>query len=170
MTWASFWNDYGSFVQFVQTGAIVISALAAVFLIYHNGKLAKKRALIDLIIQQRADQDLNVSLRRVFALAKENAPMSRFVTANPNDGDGLNADRAHILKVLNNQEFIAVGIRMGAFDESVYKELQCGNVLKLWKATSGFVYELRKSENRNTLFQDLERLARRWEKKPIKRI
>lgn len=167
MTWASFWADFGPLVQ---TAAFVISAFAAVFLIYHNGKLAKKRALIDLIIQQRSDQDLNLSLRRVYALANESEPLSRFVAVAEDANEEFNTDRSHILKVLNNQEFIAVGIRMGAFDESVYKELQCSNVLKLWQATSGFVYELRKVEKKKTIFQDLEQLAHKWEKKPIKQL
>lgn len=169
MTWIEFWTDFGPLIQ---TAAFVISALAGVYVIYHNGKLAKKRALIDLIMQQRADEDLNKSLRRVYELTHSSERLSKFVDLSSSNASDKSfpEDRAHILKVLNNQEFIAVGIRMGAFDESVYKELQCSNVLKLWNATSGFVYELRKIENRNTIFQDLERLANKWEKKPIKRI
>lgn len=44
----------------LQTGAFLLSAFAGVFIIYHNGKLAKIRALIDLIIHQKSDKELLV--------------------------------------------------------------------------------------------------------------
>ena len=147
----------------IQTGAFFLSALAAVFVIYHNGKLAKKRALIDLIIQQKSDANLQESTRRVYALHSEGNHLSSLVGTE-------SEDRRHILQALNNHEFIAVGIRLGAFDEAVYKELQFNNIMKMWSATSGFIHEIRKIDERATLFQDFECLAKRWEKKPIKRL
>jgi hypothetical protein len=145
----------------IQTGAVFLSAIAAVYIIYHNGKLAKKRALIDLIIQQKSDEKLMDAIHEVYALSKAGNHLSQMV-----DGD----KEQTILRVLNNQEFIAVGIRTGAFDEGVYKQLQCSNVLKLWTATSGFIQEIRKIDGKNTLFQDFERLANKWEKRPIKKL
>lgn len=145
----------------VQTGAVFLSAVAAVYIIYHNGKLAKRRALIDLIIQQKSDEKLIDATHEVYLLSKAGNHLSQMV-----DGD----KEQTILKVLNNQEFIAVGIRTGAFDEGVYKQLQCSNVLKLWTATSGFIQEIRKIDGKNTLFQDFEVLAKRWEKNPIKKL
>lgn len=147
----------------VQTGAAFLSALAAIGVIYHNGKLAKQRALIDLIIQQKSDAELTTATQRVYHLHETGNHLSSLV------GDD-SEDRRVLLKVLNNQEFIAVGIRLGAFDEKVYQQLQCSNVLKLWSATSGFIHEIRKIDGKNTLFQDFENLSRRWEKKPIKRL
>ncbi|MGC3984851.1 MAG: DUF4760 domain-containing protein [Pseudorhodoferax sp.] len=147
----------------IQTGAFFLSAIAAVFVIYHNGKLAKQRALIDLIIQQKADSKLQDATRRVYALQDAGNHLSSLVGAD-------SEDRRLILQALNNHEFIAVGIRMGAFDEGVYKELQYNNIMKMWAATSGFIHELRKIDGRGTLFQDFECLAKRWEKKPIKRL
>lgn len=98
---------------------------------------------------------------KCIALSKAGNHLSQMV-----DGD----KEQTILRVLNNQEFIAVGIRTGAFDEGVYKQLQCSNVLKLWTATSGFIQEIRKIDGKNTLFQDFERLANKWEKRPIKKL
>jgi len=50
----------------IQTGAVFLSAIAAVYIIYHNGKLAKKRALIDLIIQQKSDEKLMDAIHEVY--------------------------------------------------------------------------------------------------------
>ena len=147
----------------IQTGAFFLSALAAIFVIYHNGKLAKKRALIDLIIQQKSDQNLITATRRVYELQDCGNHLSSLVGTDTED-------RRIVLQVLNNQEFIAVGIRLGAFDETVYKQLQFNNIVKLWSATSGFIHELRKIDARTTLFQDFECLAKRWENSPIKKI
>lgn len=59
-------------------------------------------------------------------------------------------------------------IRLGAFDEDVYKELSCNSVIKTWESANGFVEALRKDTNVPTLFQDLERLANKWKADPIK--
>lgn len=147
----------------VQTGALFLSTLAAVYVINHNGRLAKKRALIDLIIQQKSDTVLTEAIQRVYHLHECGNHLSSLVGSDTED-------RRTLLKVLNNQEFIAVGIRMSAFDEKVYKQMQCSNVLKLWAATSGFIHEIRKIDGKSTLFQDFENLAKKWERTPLKRI
>lgn len=147
----------------IQTGALFASVVAAIWLIIHNGKQARMRALIDLIIQQKSNKDLYEAIQLVYRLAENGKPLSSMVE---NDTE----ERRKILVVLNNQEFIATGIRMGAFDGKLYKQMQCSNVVKLWNAASGFVHELRKIDNKNTIFQDFERLAQKWEKTPIKKI
>ena len=77
--------------------------------------------------------------------------------------------RAFLLQ-FNQLEFIAVGIRLGVFDEAIYKELSHSNVVETWRTVSGFACELRRQTEFPTLFQDLENLAKKWEKDPIKRI
>lgn len=140
-----------------------MSAAAAIWVIVHNGVVAKKRALVDLIIQQKADSSLNEAIQRVYCLAEGGSHLSHMVGKDTDE-------RRAILKALNNHEFIAVGIRLGAFDEKVYKQMQYNNVLKMWNVTSGFIYELRKIDGKGTLFQDFENLADRWAKKPLKKI
>lgn len=147
----------------IQTGALFISAISALALIWHNGRVERRRALIDLMIQQKADASLIADIQEVYRLHECGNHLSSLV------GDD-SPERRKILHVLNNQEFIAVGIRLGAFDEKVYKQMQCSNVLKLWVATSGFIHELRKIDRKNTLFQDFEKLANRWEQAPIKKL
>lgn len=147
----------------IQTGALFVSALWALWTIKVNGSMAKKRALIDLIIQQKSDQSLIDATQLVYKLAENGKKLSTLVEEDT-------AERKAILKVLNNQEFIAAGIRMGAFDESVYKQMQCSNVLKLWSAAAGFVHEIRRVDKLETLFQDFECLALRWRVKPIKQL
>lgn len=43
----------------VQTGILFSSALIAIYVIYHNGKMARRRATIDLIINEQKDSECN---------------------------------------------------------------------------------------------------------------
>lgn len=147
----------------IQTGAFFLSALGAIAVIYYNGKQARLRALIDLIVHQKTDVDLLAATRLVNSLHKEGKPWTQHLSPECDE-------RKAILKILNNQEFIAVGIRMKAFDESVYKQMQCTNLLRLWDASKGFIEEIRRERSKDTLFQDFELLALRWKKSPIKEI
>lgn len=140
-----------------------MSALGAIAVIYYNGKQARLRALIDLIVHQKTDNDLADATRLVNTLHKNGQSWTAHLDP---DCD----ERKAILKILNNQEFISVGIRMKAFDERVYKEMQCTNVLRLWDASKGFIEEIRRERSKDTLFQDFEKLALRWKKKPIRQI
>ena len=147
----------------IQTAVFTLSAFAGVAVIYFNGKQARTRALIDMLMQHKADQELVRATHQVHQLQISGKSLAQHVNENTEQ-------RQAILKVLNTHEFIAVGVRMGAFDEKVYKQMQCSNVLRLWSSSCGFILELRKTDRKETLFQDFERLARRWEKKPIQKI
>lgn len=147
----------------IQTGAFFLSALGAIAVIYYNGKQARLRALIDHIVHQKTDKELVEATRRVNAL--HGSGQSWTTHLNPEC-----EQRKDILLILNNQEFIAVGVRLGAFDENTYKQMQCTNVLRLWEASKGFIEEVRRERKKDTLFQDFEKLALRWKKNPIKQI
>lgn len=151
----------------IQTLAIIISALAALALIWHNGKIAKIRAMIDLITAQKLDKELVEASNLLYRLARENPGCLGSYVKDSEDEESRRI-RSAILLVLNNQEFIAVGIRLKAFDEEVYKQLQYSNVMTIWRSTSSFIYAARDIYKKPTIFQDFENLAHRWEQKPIK--
>ena len=149
--------------------AEIISLLALIaqgFLVYYaartikeNGSASKRRAIVDLIIKQRED----LALRRAFELMYEMRQQEDGFVKLFDDQEKMH----EILYALDNMEFVAVGIRLGAFDEDVYKELQCSKVRKTWEAASGFVMELRRRKHLPTLYQDLEHLANKWDASPI---
>lgn len=147
----------------IQTGAVFLSAIAAVAVIYYNGKQARLRALIDLLIEQKNDKALMDAKAAVQKLHTAGNPWTSHLAAGC-------AERNSILLILNNQEFIAVGVRMGAFDENAYKQLQCSNVLRLWADSKGFIQEIRTERKQETLFQDFEKLAIKWKSDPIKQL
>ncbi|ONC03260.1 hypothetical protein AQ910_10870 [Burkholderia pseudomallei] len=115
------------------------------------------------MIHQKTDKELLDATALVFRLHRENSQFSDFVKQHSSERDA-------ILKVLNNHEFIALGIRLGAFDEKIYKRMQCSNVLKVWNSARGFIHEVRRIEGKDTFFQELEQLAESWKKNPIKAV
>lgn len=142
----------------------MLSALAAVYVIRFNGHQSRKRATIDLILHQKADEALMADTRVVWALLNTNTSLAALAQ------DVESEKSSAILRVLNSHEFVALGIRKKAFDEKIYKMSQYSNVMKVWKAVEGFVCEIRAAEDKDTLFQEIEWLARRWKKKPIKQL
>lgn len=147
----------------IQTGALFASAAAAIYVIYYNGKQTRLRALVDLLLHQKSDNDLAEAIRHINQLYKQGNSWAKHL-------DPECPERKSILLVLNNQELIAVGLRLKIFDEEIYKQMQCSTVLRLWKASQGFIVDLRTEVAQPTLFQDFEQLAKRWEKDPIKKL
>jgi hypothetical protein len=147
----------------IQTGALIISALAALLLIAASRRDNKRRATIDLVIQQRQDGELQAARRWVLAMHEDRANnFTKYL------GDKKASEFQHIMRVLNNYEFIAAGIREDALDEEIFKRVQWSVVMKDWAALSGCVMELRSSSERPTLFQEFENLSKRWKEKPLK--
>lgn len=136
---------------------------AAVSAIEHSEAQAKKRAMVDLIIAQKTDPNFIRDSKIVRSLKERDIDFLEFAAKDSPERDA-------VLSVLNQIEFIAVGIRLGAFDESVYKELSCNSVIKTWDSACSFVTALRDQTGIQTLFQDLEKLVNRWKDDPIKPI
>lgn len=155
---------FGETIGFwIQTGAFVLSAIAAITIMYHNEKMAKRRATIDHIIFQKSNKELLTAIHSVYQLHENKTQLSSFIGKSETD------EFKAILSVLNNHEFVALGIRRKAFEEAIYKELQYSNFLKVHQSSAGFIAELRKNSGTQTLFQEFEWLIKRWEKCPLKK-
>ena len=77
-------------------------------------------------------------------------------------------DRKHILKVLNQREFVSAGVLGGALHEKMYKDFQYSMLLRDWDNLSGFILELRRVRSAPTAFQEFETLVKKWKKRPLK--
>jgi len=146
----------------IQTSILALSAIGVIVAIYKNGKQARLRGLIDLITQQKADPVLVQATHNVKHLHQKGILLTKFLSQEECQ------EYKEILLVLNNQEFIAVGVHRGCFDEKTYKLMQCRNVVSLWQASKGFIEEIRRKSQTPTIFQDFEKLAKRWNKRPLK--
>lgn len=153
----------------VQTVAIIASAVGAITVIWHNGRTAKRRATIDLIIAEQRDDEYNQKYASVSKLIKKKECLVDFAKFLNEQHEELD----NIRFVLNRLEFIAQGIRKGAFEEAIYKDLTYTNFIDLWEAVKPLVMEIRRRKNNtDTFYQEIEWLANRWKKKgnKIKRV
>ncbi|MBF8802197.1 DUF4760 domain-containing protein [Pseudomonas asiatica] len=159
----------------VQTAVVLLGAGAAVFTIYingklsraaidHNEKLSRQRATIDLLLTQKSDASLIESKKAVSVIHSNGGDFTSLASRDK----AKDGSRAHILAILNNYEFIALGIREGALDESIYKRAVYSQAVRDWGAMRAFIIELRRQNSIDTLFQEFELLARRWEKMKLK--
>lgn len=138
--------------------------MAAVAVIYYNGRTAKRRATVDVVVHQKNDKELNEALSIVLRYHRENKSLTPFI-------ENFSSPEGKAIRlVLNNHEFICLGIRRGAFEERMIKFMQHYNYMRTWEACCAVVHEIRRIEKRDTIFQEFEWLAERWKRKPLKKI
>lgn len=70
--------------------------------------------------------------------------------------------------VLNYYEQIALGIRVEAFEEELFKNLHYSSFMKLWKCAHPLILQIRVISGKDTIYQEIEFLAGKWKNEPIK--
>ncbi|WP_439290813.1 DUF4760 domain-containing protein [Lonepinella koalarum] len=155
-----------SYGFWVQTGAVVLSAVMAILAILHNGKMARKRTTIDVLLQENQDETLRNAKFTVFNLARNQS--LNFVKHYFDEKEKQSDEYKQITMLLNRYEFIAQSIRNKAFEEKIYKQMQYSNITMMWDRLCPLVYEIRRVQNIKTYYQEFEWLAKRWKNKPLK--
>ena len=153
----------------VQTGALFISAVAGVWIILSRSRTERRRATVDLVLHLKNDDELTQAKSSLLKL-HEAGQTTFAIFLDQKDSPEHKA----IMRVLNTHEFVAGGIREKAYDEKLYKRMQCSVIVRDWDAFCGFVMEFRKSkedkmnESAATFYQDFEWLAKKWKASPLK--
>lgn len=124
----------------------------------YNAKIARRRATVDLIMHMRQNQAFSEARKVVLSLQEDKAQFAKYALKEHTDSKETDC----ILVVLNFNEFIAVGIREGAFDEKTYKRLRRTRYIRDWDTLATYVSEFRNSRDAQVLFCEFEWLADRW--------
>lgn len=141
-------------------GAILFSATVAVGVMIYNARIARRRATVDLIMYMRQNTNLLKARKTVLRLQENKAQFAKYALLEHADSE----ENQCILEVLNINEFVAVGIREGAFDEKTFKRLSRSRFIKDWETSETYISEFRESRGINVLFIELEWLAKQWKK------
>ncbi|QMT41284.1 DUF4760 domain-containing protein [Neisseria shayeganii] len=175
---ATFNQTYGFWIQ---TGAIIASIVVTGFFaqkaikangksakeaLHHNHTMVRKRATIDIIIQENQDDELVQAKRIVLALPEE-ASFVRYLEPRLCDNPQAQAEKESIRILINRLEFIALGIRQGAFEEEIYKRLKHSDTMEIWEKAKPMIMEMRRRKGRDTYYQEFEWLANRWKADPL---
>lgn len=161
----------------IQTGAFLVSAIAAAITIVYNAKQvrllrhqnienersARSRATVDVVLHQKSDVELQGARKKFAEMHDTGESFTKYACGKLTDFPDEN--RA-ILDVLDGYEFIAAGIRTAAFDEAIYKRMKRSLVIRDWKTLEPYVLELRRIAKRDKLYAELQWLALKWEKEP----
>jgi len=151
----------------VQTGALSLSAMGALWIVLSRARSERRRATVDLVLHQLSDADFQEAMKIFWKIYKD-GNLGRFVSQT--DAPEYIA----IIKILNAYEFTAGGIREKAYDERIYKRMRCSTTIKIWDSLSGFVQDFRNLKQKEpgvdtrTFYQDLEWIAGKWKKSPLK--
>lgn len=147
----------------IQTVSFVFSAVGAIAVIYHNNQQARKRATIDLVLNNNTNKELLEAKRKVASYHEQNINISTFACKDLSE----KPESHEIMTLLNNYEFIASGIKEGAFDEEIYKRMNRSVLMRDWEATNSFVVELRKIFKKDTIYSEFEWLNNKWKNSEI---
>ena len=130
---------------------IVVAAAMGIITILRTQKNSKREVTIELLTQDMLDGDLNSKLTDFQQLRKKEKSLFKFVETmrEPEDEDRkdkeyIQNNRMLILDILNYYEFIACGIREGAFDYRIFHRLYRSNLIGIWDDCESFVLEYRK--------------------------
>lgn len=140
-----------------------LSALIAALAIVYTQKINKRRATVDVLLDQSKNEELNNSRKKLIELKKKNS-----ITQYANDSFAGSPEREAILKVLSTYELVAVGVREGAFDIKLFKRMRYSTVLYDWNALHPFISEIRSQKGQKTAFQEFEWLAKRFIKRKLR--
>lgn len=143
----------------IQTGAIVLSAVAAFALIIYSRKIACRRATLDLIMTEQSN-DNQIKDRNHFINLRNKGQLVKWATA---DHAGTE-ESAIIRSALNRYELVAIGIKRNTVDGKLYKQWCRSTFIKDWTACKPFVAELRNSSKNKMFYSECEKLAKKWAK------
>lgn len=147
----------------LNTTILGLSAVIALCALWRNHVINSRRATVDLVMQQMYNPALIAANKTVNTLL-EAKRIIEFAADDKKD----TSERAAILKVINNYEFISCAIREGAFNRKLFQRMRHSQTVRDWEAFKSFIYDIRQSTGRKTLFQDFEWLAAKFVAKPLR--
>lgn len=143
----------------ILTGAIS-ATIGWLYTNRRNRALSRKQHTINVMIQAQFNADFRAARNLISPMVRENRCLDRL------DVDEPEGFRDAIKFLLNHYEFISSGLRNGDFDEQIVKDCERGSVVKLWECCEQGIYGLRTTRARDTIYEHLQWLHKRWEKKP----
>jgi Domain of unknown function (DUF4760) len=146
----------------VQNLILGITAIIGLSTFWSSSRQETRRATVEALLENLNNSKLQAARITLKRHVDSGLDISYLVS------DPGSADRREILSILNRYEFMASGIREGAFDEELYQRMYHNNLVTDWDDLEAFITQLRQDRKRLTAFQELEKLVRAWKKHPLK--
>jgi len=156
-----------------QNFILIATALIAFLALRSSARHERRRATVDVVNDLQKDAVFIAARGALRALKDHGGKINAAEILVPNDSPSQQA----IFTVLNSYEFMATGLKTGAFDTSTYKRMYYSNVVDVWTLLEEFVrlYRqkyamksgLKAGHIGDTLYQDFEDLAEGWKRHPL---
>jgi hypothetical protein len=146
----------------LQNLILAVTAAIGLYTLGASSRQERRRATVDVLLELLHDKEFLETRAKVKALIDAGLNIPQLLST-----EGLN-NRRLILSILSRYEFMASGLREGAFDEGIYERMYYTTIITDWANLQAFIYALRKQRNLQTPYQELEQLVLRWQKHPLK--
>jgi hypothetical protein len=158
------WNTLRELLgaPWLQNLILAVTAAIGLWTLGASSRQERRRATVDVLLATLDDKDSLDTRIKVKALIE--AGLDIPVLLSKEGG----ANRRLILSILSRYEFMAAGLREGAFDEPIYQRMYYTNIIDDWDNLEAFIVALRIQRKTQTPFQELQQLVLRWKKHPLK--
>lgn len=133
-----------------------VAAAVALWGIFSQRALARRKATLDVILRSEADGDLIAARKFFIQLAKAPGGLATWA-----DVSNENTDEAQAIRlVLNEFELISIGIQRGIIDYELYRRWYRSGVIRHWSHAAPFVTALRARTGNDALYREFEEMCR----------
>ncbi len=159
-----------AFFDIVKDYQVLISSAAAIgstfYIVHHNRSIASKKSAVDVVQAINKDPLMQEGLKVIRAHHNASDHDISLLAENP-ENDEIRDDRAKVFYVLNQYEHLAVGIKNKTYDETIVKQSSYGTIVNLERECRSLISRARAKENRDSIWAELEWLAKKWNNNPL---
>jgi hypothetical protein len=141
----------------LQSGAIVFSLLGIIFSIRATRRIARRRATLDILLEEQSNEFLFQSRLKFIAL-RDAGHLVKWAAPD----NAASEEQGFLRAALNRYETIAVGIAERTMDEGVFRRYGRSTLVKDWCACKPWVIQMRQNLNVPAYYCEIEKLAQKW--------
>lgn len=151
----------------VQSFAIILTALFAAWAVYSSRQLTQRKNSADVIFNSKNDEKLRAGIKVICKLNNNpDIEISKYAYDLTNDTH-MQDDATAINYVLNYYEYVAVGVKERIYDEAILKKSSYTTLVHMYEFCEPYIKNIRRQNQRPTVWCEFEALAKKWQNSPI---
>lgn len=160
----AFWEVVKNYQVLISSAA----ALGSTFFIIRNSRLVVAKKNSTDVVQKLAKDDRTLAGLRIIRKyhLDDKKTVSCFAEGNLKEEE--KTDRDDVFHALNQYEHLAVGIKNKIYHEKTIRECSYSTVISLYNECKPLIDRARSIESRDSIWYEIEQLAKRWKAKPLK--
>jgi hypothetical protein len=142
----------------LQSMAILISASSVIATIIWNSRVTRRRTTFEMLLAEQTNPLLLDFRSKMQAAAAKGE-----LEAHANDENFYFSPASFFLvSTMNRCELVAIGIKKGTIDKSIYKRYWGHIYVRDWMRCRESVFIRRQLKSEPSMFEDFEQLALKW--------